>query len=98
MSEGNFQLLLTELLSLKEDIKQLAPRKPKFNDTRMLKKNEVLERLGVSPTNPIKNEIFATLPTYDNKFSKQAIFKEEDVLELIHNFSVVNQGNQTTTA
>lgn len=98
MNEQNVQLMLSELQLLKEGIKQLAPRKTKLNDTRMLKKHQVLDRLGVSPTNPIKNEIFKSLPTYENKFSKQAIFKEEDVLELIHSFPVVYQGNPTTTA
>ena len=62
--------------------------KPKFNTTKMLNKKQVLEMVGVSPTNPIKNEVFKALPTYKNRFNSQAIFKEEDVLEIIHNFPV----------
>ena len=91
MCEGNLQLMIIELQTLLQDIKR--NQNTTFNNTRMLKKNEVLERLGVAPTNPIKNKIFTTLPTYDNKFSKQAIFKEEDVMALIHSFPVMNQGN-----
>lgn len=68
-------------------------QKPKLNNTKMLKKNEVLELLGIAPTNPKKNEVFERLPTYNNPFSKQAIFKEEDVLDLIHNFPVNDLDN-----
>ncbi len=66
--------------------------------TRMLNKKQALEILGVSPTNPIKNEIFESLPQYANPFNTQAIFREEDVIDLLRSFPVASLNNQTTTA
>jgi len=59
--------------------------------TKMINKKQALEILGVSPTNPIKNQIFDELPKYKNRFNTQAIFREEDVLMLLRNFEKENR-------
>lgn len=71
--------------------KYMEAEPKKYVKTRMLNKKQALEILGISPTNPIKNDVFEMLPKYDNPFNSQAIFREEDVIDLLRSFPVVRQ-------
>jgi hypothetical protein len=64
------------------------PPKPTKNEV-MLNKKEVLARIGVAPTNAIKEEVFAELRKYQNPFNTQKMYKSSEVDDLIASFKTL---------
>ena len=66
----------------------LQPQKV-AKDEVMLNRKEVLQRIGVAPTNMVKEEVFKILRAYDNPFNTQKKHKASEVDDLIASFKIV---------
>lgn len=66
----------------------LKPQKATTHEI-MLNRKEVLQRIGVAPTNMVKEEVFKILRAYDNSFNTQKKYKASEVDDLIASFKVI---------
>ncbi len=54
----------------------------------MLTKIQALKIVGVAPTSPARKEVFAKLNEYENPYNSRAVFREDEVEELVKNLKV----------
>ena len=54
----------------------------------MLTKIEALKIVGVAPTSPARKDVFEKLNEYSNPFNSRAVFREDEVEELVKGFDI----------
>ena len=64
-------------------------RKQPAIPTRMLTKKEVREMVHMAEGSKSRYDLYRRLNTYANPYNKNAIYREEDVIDLLRNFPVV---------
>ena len=57
----------------------------------MLTKKEVREMFHMAASSTMRHELYDRLPTYENPYNKYAIYREEDVIDLLRSFPVVRR-------
>lgn len=60
----------------------------------MITKKEALKIVGVAPSSPIRKEVFAQLNEYDNPYNSRAVFREDEVEELVKNFKIKDENGE----